>query len=100
MVLGPVLVGIFENVITELPNRADVNGNIHPADMAKALRSAVSAAGGGSRAFETALACLGDAMGAAGVADPHNYLLDENATLSLYEAHAYMSHALRIVKAL
>jgi hypothetical protein len=100
MVLGAVLVGIFENAIRDLPSRADAHGKIHPADMANALRSAVSGAGGGSRAFETALACLADAMGASGVADPHNYLLDQSATLTLDEAHAYMSQALRIVKAL
>jgi hypothetical protein len=38
-------------------------------------------------------------MAADGISDPHNYLRDENASMSLKEAHAYMSHALRIVKA-
>ena len=100
MISGQVLANFFEKAIAELPSRADAEGNIHPTDMAEALPTVVSAAGGGELAFETAIKFLADAMAATGVRDAGRYLTNTRDKLSLYEAHAYLSHARHIVMAL
>jgi hypothetical protein len=100
MVLGPALVAFFEKAILDLPNRADERGNLHPVAMAEVLRDAVFAAGAGTLAFETALKYLADAMAAAGVRNAADYLRSAKDSLSLDEAHAYLSHGLRLVRAL
>lgn len=84
----------------DLPNRADERGKLHPVDMSEALRNALVAAGAGTAALEMALKCMADAMTADGVRDALDYLRNTKDQLSLDEAHAYLSHALRIVRAL
>ena len=100
MISGQVLATLFEKAIAELPSVADEHGDIHPCDMTETLQHVVSAAGGGAVAFESALKFLADAMAAAGVRDAHRYLRNTKDKLSLDEAHAYFSQALRIVKVL
>lgn len=100
MISGHVLVIVFEKAILDLPNYADKRGSLHPVNMSEALHKAVFSAGGGAQAFEAALKYLADAMAADGVRKAPDYLTNANDCLSVDEAHAYLSHALRLARAL